>query len=126
MKGPGRGVGLCAAHEEKHPSLSVQESDDGTVLIHCFAGCSAADVVAAIGLSLADLFVQRPADDEGRPRRRKPFLSARDVLDLLEEERVALLTAVSDIRAGRPLAPDMVDRISVAGTRIQAIKEAIR
>lgn len=46
----------CCAHDDRSPSLSIRELDDGRVLIHCFAGCGAADVMTAVGLTLADLF----------------------------------------------------------------------
>jgi hypothetical protein len=45
----------CPAHEDDSPSLHVTQADDGRLLVHCFAGCGAADVVAAVGLTLADL-----------------------------------------------------------------------
>ncbi len=47
----------CPAHEDRNPSLSVAEGDDGRVLLKCFAGCSLESIVAAIGLQTADLFV---------------------------------------------------------------------
>lgn len=48
---------LCPAHENKHTlSLKISQAPDGKILIHCFAGCGAADVLEAIGLSLSDLF----------------------------------------------------------------------
>jgi len=50
--GPGRWLACCPSHEDGTPSLSIRVLDDGTVLLHCFAGCSAADVVAAVGLEL--------------------------------------------------------------------------
>ena len=28
----------CPSHEDKTPSLSIREGDDGRVLLHCFAG----------------------------------------------------------------------------------------
>jgi len=54
--GEKRWMACCPAHEDRDPSLAVQETDDGLVLIKCFAGCGAADVMAAVGLSLTDLF----------------------------------------------------------------------
>ncbi len=45
---------LCPAHADRNPSLSVKASD-GKVLVHCHAGCQTEDVVAALGLSMADL-----------------------------------------------------------------------
>ena len=53
----------CLAHEDHTASLSVAEGRDAAVLLHCHAGCATADVVAAAGLSLSDLF---PAATEVR------------------------------------------------------------
>jgi hypothetical protein len=58
----GRGwTALCPAHEDKHASLSVAVGDDGRALLHDHAGCSVDDVVATLGLELADLFL--PSED---------------------------------------------------------------
>lgn len=46
----------CPHHGDRQASLSVREADDGRVLLHCFAGCGNADVVASAGLSFPDLF----------------------------------------------------------------------
>lgn len=48
----------CPSHADKEPSLSVRPIE-GSTLLYCHAGCSTADVVEALGLSLQDLF-----DDE--------------------------------------------------------------
>ncbi len=48
-------IAQCPAHKDKSPSLSVRTTDD-KVLVHCHAGCTAADIVAAVGLTLADLY----------------------------------------------------------------------
>lgn len=53
---------FCPAHQQPphQPSrgrtLSVAEGDNGGILIHCHAGCTAQEVVSAVGLDLADLF----------------------------------------------------------------------
>jgi len=46
----------CPAHEDRSPSLSVATGDGGKVLLHCFAGCSHVDIVAALELRQSDLF----------------------------------------------------------------------
>jgi len=46
----------CPAHEDGSPSLSIKETAEGNILIKCWAGCSAQDICAAIGLELKDLF----------------------------------------------------------------------
>ena len=55
-KGEGQYMACCPAHDDKSPSLSVAESKDGRVLIKCFGGCGALDVITAIGLEWDDLF----------------------------------------------------------------------
>lgn len=54
--GPNKWVARCPAHRDKTPSLAIKESADGTVLLKCWAGCSAADICAALDLELRDLF----------------------------------------------------------------------
>ncbi len=60
---------LCPAHADKNPSLCIDLIDDGRILIFCRAGCGAGDVLAAIGLDMADLF---PDNDYRRPPGFKP------------------------------------------------------
>lgn len=42
------GMCRCPAHEDKSPSLSVSQTRDGRVLVHCFTGCPQASVIAAL------------------------------------------------------------------------------
>jgi len=58
----------CPAHEDGRASLSVTQGADGRILLKCFAGCSSDAVVAALGLTLRDLFADNgarsaPTDD---------------------------------------------------------------
>jgi hypothetical protein len=46
----------CPAHADRSPSLSAREGEDGRILLHCFAGCTAEDICTALGLSVSDLF----------------------------------------------------------------------
>ena len=48
-------MACCPAHDDRNPSLSISEGDDGKVLLKCFAGCGAEAVCSALGLTLADL-----------------------------------------------------------------------
>jgi hypothetical protein len=61
-------VARCTSHEDQHPSLSIKETPDGTVLVRCRAGCSSADIVRNAGLAWADLF---PAGSRERQRPRR-------------------------------------------------------
>ena len=49
----------CPSHDDREPSLKVAEADDARVLLFCHGGCRTEDVVAAMGLSMRNLFPQR-------------------------------------------------------------------
>src|SRR3546814_2018207 len=39
------GLARCPAHDDRTPSLSLSDGDDGTLLVCCHAGCDSADVL---------------------------------------------------------------------------------
>src|SRR5208283_4366718 len=55
----GRDKWLGFHHGEKHPSLSIRLTSTGAILLHCFSGCSQADVISSFGLQPNDLFPSR-------------------------------------------------------------------
>ncbi|MFA0746759.1 MAG: DNA primase, partial [Armatimonadota bacterium] len=67
----------CPAHDDAKPSLSVTESD-GRILLHCFAGCSVDAICAALGISVADLFVR---DNDGSEKRTERIVAVYDYRD---------------------------------------------
>lgn len=64
----------CPAHDDRTPSLSISEAEDGKVLIYCHAGCSTKDVVASWGISMAALF---PPDADRHQEMPPPSVVAR-------------------------------------------------
>ncbi len=46
----GRGMGRCPAHDDRTPSLGLRLGSRA-ILLHCFAGCPTADVLAALARS---------------------------------------------------------------------------
>ena len=59
-KKSGRGYSArCPAHEDRRASLSVNEGDDGRILVKCHAGCEVEDVVARMGLEMQDLWPEK-------------------------------------------------------------------
>ena len=114
----------CPAHDDKGPSLSVRELPDGRVLLYCFAGCDAGDVVAAVGLDLADLFPTDPAHlvAGSGPQKRRRLITAGQALELLEDEATLVWIVASDMTRG--VAPDNAtkDRLIVAAARIGALR----
>jgi hypothetical protein len=62
----------CPAHDDRDPSLSVREGEDGRVLLKCFAGCAFEDMVVAMGLEAKDLFPEeRGGGGSYSPRNRE-------------------------------------------------------
>jgi hypothetical protein len=59
--GAGAYMALCPAHDDRQRSLSIKEGTDGRALMRCHAGCATAAIVAAIGLTMGDLFAEPPA-----------------------------------------------------------------
>jgi hypothetical protein len=49
----------CPGHVDNHNSLSVDEGNDGRILIRCHAGCSPEYVTKALGLNLQNLFPEK-------------------------------------------------------------------
>ena len=50
-------MALCPAHNDKNPSLSIGLSENkNQILLHCYAGCSAEDILNAVGLKKKDLY----------------------------------------------------------------------
>ena len=58
-KKPDQYMAKCPAHNDKEPSLSVGKGKDGEILIHCQRGCHYLDVLAAMGLTKADLYPEK-------------------------------------------------------------------
>jgi hypothetical protein len=46
----------CPAHDDKRPSLFLNEAADGKVLLKCYAGCDYKKILAAVGLQPRNLF----------------------------------------------------------------------
>ena len=62
--GSGKWKACCPAHEDKSPSLSIKQTDEGNTLIKCWSGCFTADIVESIGLQMNDLFYESSAIDK--------------------------------------------------------------
>jgi hypothetical protein len=118
-----RWLALCPAHDDRSPSLSIRETGDGTVLVKCWAGCEAPDVLAAVGLELRDLFPPRPSA-HGPIRHQRDRMPAREALTLLDREAVLVHVAALEIAAGRVLTDADRARLGEAVGRIGRVVAA--
>lgn len=55
-------LALCPHHDDRRPSFSFRENEEGAVVATCRAGCDLAQVLAAVGLTYRDLY---PGDRTG-------------------------------------------------------------
>ena len=115
--GPDRWIACCPAHEDRSPSLSVRELNDGRILLHDFGGCSVERVLDAVGLEWDALFPEKPIEHLSRERR--PF-NAADVLECLSNEARIVAVASANLGQGLTLSSDDHERLLTAATRLEA------
>jgi hypothetical protein len=47
-KAGGGWMAHCPAHDDRQPSLTIRDADNGKVLVRCHAGCEQAKVIATL------------------------------------------------------------------------------
>lgn len=115
---PDSWIAKCPAHPDKSPSLTVKDSN-GTILVHCFSGCSALDIVHAVGLELSDLFSDR------REVTGKKYLKADDALRCLRTEVAIVGMAADCIIRGEPIQGEDMTRLVQARKKIAKALEVL-
>ncbi|NQU26014.1 MAG: hypothetical protein HQ567_32405 [Candidatus Nealsonbacteria bacterium] len=139
-KRSGKGfVARCPAHDDRRPSLSINEGDDGRALLHCHAGCTVEAICKALGLRVADLMPHGSVDtDTNRshpkktaivstptPKKARVFATANTAVAELEQQlgkRSAQWTYLD--ADGNPVGvilrwnrPDGKDMVATSGSR---------
>lgn len=112
--GPSRWIAKCPAHPDRSPSLSIREVDDGRVLLYDFGGCDTESVLAAVGLTVGDLF-ERPL---GEYRPSHLAVPARDLLELIDHEVNVATIILANIVTRRKVNEDQLQRLMTASARI--------
>lgn len=120
--GPSTWVASCPTREDKHPSMTIRELDDGRCLIHDFGGDSVEEILGALGLTFSDLYPPRVSSHHVKGERR-PFPAA-DILRAISFETLVVGCAASSMLAGETFTQTDRDRLLVAVGRIQAALDA--
>jgi hypothetical protein len=123
-------IARCPAHEDKTASLSIARGEDGRVLLNCFAGCPAIEVVSAVRLTVADLFIRRPTADmtfADREALRQRAATAKwgAALNALALEINIAAIAARDVRDGKALSDEDDQRVRLACQRIDHAREVL-
>lgn len=108
----------CPCHEDRTPSLAIKD-DNGSILLHCFSqGCAPADICAAIGHEISDLFP--PSDNydasQAKPRKQTGF-EPDQVLFAVVMEIVAAQLIVDEVMKTMPDS-ELKNRLDLASKRI--------
>jgi hypothetical protein len=111
----------CPAHEDRSPSLTITEAQDGRVLIHCFAGCDPESVLSAAGLDFNALFPDPPLTNHYEPHRLR--FNARDVLRAVSKELTVCCLFLGDVAGGKEVSDEDRTRFKLACERIEEARQ---
>jgi hypothetical protein len=104
--------------------LSTRVLADGRVLINCFAGCSALEVLESLGLDWPVLFPQgRHQTHVATPA---PGIPARDLLALISEETTIVAIIAADMLEKRSINQATWQRLAQAAHRIGRARDHAR
>ncbi|HEX5461371.1 MAG TPA: hypothetical protein VFX20_15510 [Steroidobacteraceae bacterium] len=123
--GPGRWLARCPAHEDRSPSLSIRELDDGRLLLHDFGGCDTEAVLDSLGLEMQALFPERlagsgPASGHTSTHSRVP---PRDLLEIISEEVSVVSIIATDFCAKLSISEQDWERLATAASRIHRARD---
>lgn len=113
-----RWIALCPAHPDRSPSLHIREVDDGRVLIKCFAGCGAIDVLDSLSLNWSALFPENGHRPAPATQSRIP---SSDLLKIIREESLVVAIVASEMLSARTISETDWHRLSVAVGRIESV-----
>lgn len=123
-KGNQRWTACCPAHRDKTPSLSIREGEDGQVLLYCFGGCGAIDVLDSLGLSFKDLFPSNQIADGRSPLSgRVPLM---DMIPFLDRELLTCVLVMNDVLKTRAVTDEQWHRFAKAAARIGKARDYLR
>lgn len=107
----------CPAHNGDGRSLAVTHSEDGRILIYCFAHqCDVDDILGAVGMSVSDLFPDRLPEHRYQPR--KHGVSGIDVMRAMRSE-LEILHLLADEMSRGELVPAAYERAQLSAERIR-------
>lgn len=106
---------LCPAHQDKTASLSIKNLPDERILIHCFAGCAANDILEAVGLTFEDIVPKRLGDFKPVSKPFNPYA----VLKAISNETLLVALAGLEIANGKTLPQEDKDRLMIAVNRLR-------
>jgi len=121
--GSNKWLACCPAHNDKHPSLKVTMTDDGKILIKCWAGCDISAVLKALSIEMADLFPDKISYTKGS---KPPKFNRIELFDRLVYEALILYVAIQQLQQGKPLNDVDALRVEQAMSFIDELKAEVK
>ena len=120
-------IASCPCHKDNHPSLAITQKQDGVILLHCFSqGCSPAEITAALGLELGDLFPPKPETHPRQNQRRGGLMfNPYDVLKVMAFDAMVLLALVRSLKNGIIPSDSDLQSLSDIACRLSSAVSAI-
>jgi len=125
-KGTNKWVAACPAHNDKTPSLAITDIN-GKILINCFSGCHAIDIVQSVGLDMCDLFPEGGQSDfKGFIQLQREIATKKlnSESNAIEDERVVLKLAESMRAKGQKLSQADLNKEKEAYLKIKEFESS--
>ncbi|MGO4519244.1 hypothetical protein AB4076_01395 [Dyella sp. 2RAF44] len=121
----------CPSHGGRSASLAIAQGGNGTLLVHCFAGCQVHEVLGAVGLHVGDLFIHRDlmsmSPAERKHLRQMALLPKwRAAHEVLVHAASVTLVAANQLLEGSPLDAEGLAALRVACLQIFDAQEVLR
>ena len=105
--------------------MSIKEGAEGQVLVHCFAGCSAYEIVDAVGLQLADLFPDPVGQSAVVVKGNRRAFNARDAVEFMAKESLFVAACCVVLREHGALPQADKDKLMDIAGRLQGIADEV-
>ena len=124
--GNGKWLAKCPAHDDRNASFGIKLTDEGNILLNCFAGCDKESILGSIGLTFSDLFPPRPERfDYARPKSRPPKFSAHEIVKLAVFESTLIVLAMRQLMTSGKISPADLRRVNTAIDTLGEIEKEV-
>ena len=124
--GDGKWIACCPYHDDKTPSLPIRYGFNGGIILNCLAGCATENVLAAIGLTFADLFPDKPQNIQYGQSQKYPKISRFDIFPKVVESALLLHTYITEANQGIKHTNKDLQAVNAAMEVIWACRREVR
>jgi len=111
-------MACCPSHQDKNPSMTVSEGNDGRILVHCFSQqCGIDDITASVGLEVKDLMPENLGFHRIKPLR--IGVNPKDAMCAVRDDMTSFLIWAKTIQRGEVLTGTDTLEMAKAIGRIQ-------